>query len=1321
MLKLRVLLVLSGAMLGLLVPAVAGAAITQVFGSVTCTTQSSGATAGQRWCGSTAGTTVPSWDGTPIDVSVAFPPASGVDNDYPVVGVYHPWGSTKILPSSTTAQRWLTQGYAVFSMSDRGWGSSCGSPSKPANTLKAAPCEAGYIHLISRKYEVRDAQYLLGLLAEEGLINPQEIGATGGSYGGGMSAQLGSMNDRVEMLNGELVPWTTKNGTPMKISATAPEYPWTDLAQALEPNGSWLDYVTNAPYSGMLGNHEFGIEKRSWNESLYLAGAALGYYAPTSLNEPEANNTEWYNFNQTGGPYNGRALAIQQEEQLPNHGAYYTDLSVPPAPTIMENGWNDDLFPVNQSVDYYNKVRAAYPSQPIELFDFDLGHNPRSASTPSASDDAKLTAAQNEWFKFFVKGEGSEPANAHGGVTAISSHCPATSATAGVEYKAANWASLAPGEVHLEGAAEQTIQAPGVAPKTAFTSGTICTTEAAGENASAATYKLAPAPSGGFTLAGASTVVGEFSTPGTNDQVIARLMDVNEAEGGTQELIGRAIYRPTNPGGGFTKQVFQLYPQTWNVAAGHVLKLQLMVQDSTYARTSSTPQSIQVRNLELRVPTIEKPGSDGGLVQTPLPKYLPAGYTLARNVTPAAPSAPRLSSGSTPNANGVFTLAWEASQTAAETAYTLQQKSASGGWETLATGLTHPEYAFTAGGPESEGTWTYRVSASNEGPAGEYSPPSAEVKVDETAPNAPNAVAARAPDYAGGGGWYKDSVEVAFTENGDPALSDGSSGSGVSLATLPAAQTFDTSGSHTACGTLADNAGNVSKAGCLTVQVDATPPSLEINCPASVSVGSAASAAFTAFDTQSSLASAPSGTVSIDTSTAGEKTVSTTAVDNVGNETTRSCTTVVGYASSEAPALSVGSSPNANGLFTLAWTGSDPMQYLGLSYTLEHHNASTSTWSTVATGIEDLSYSFTGAGEEEGTWVYRVQATDPSLGQTTEWSPASGPVVVDETAPNAPTVSASRAPDYAGGGGWYRDSVTVSVSSAGDPTLADGSPGSGVDAASIPAPQTFDSSGAHTVSARVSDNAGNVSAPSGLTVLLDATPPSLEITCPTSVQLGSTGIHATVLAADGQSGLASNPSGTVPIDTAQPGPQTVTRTAVDNVGHETTSSCTTEVGYTKVITGAVKGKLVVKAGEAVELTATARASGTVTVKPGGALDVDGAALAGSLSASKGALLRVCGASVAGPVKATASSGAVIIGEGDAGCAASTFYGNVTVTNNTASVSIDGDVFHGSLKVKGNAAGTTVIDNTVAGALTVTGNSGTVVDTPNEVEGRAKLQ
>src|ERR1700733_9619199 len=91
----RKLLVLSGVILGLVAPAAASATITSVYGTVACTTQESGATAGQRWCGNSAGTDVPSWDGTPIDVAVGFPVATGSDNNYPVIGLYHGWGGSK--------------------------------------------------------------------------------------------------------------------------------------------------------------------------------------------------------------------------------------------------------------------------------------------------------------------------------------------------------------------------------------------------------------------------------------------------------------------------------------------------------------------------------------------------------------------------------------------------------------------------------------------------------------------------------------------------------------------------------------------------------------------------------------------------------------------------------------------------------------------------------------------------------------------------------------------------------------------------------------------------------------------------------------------------------------------------------------------------------------------------------------------------------------------------------------------------------------------------------------------------------------------------
>ncbi len=902
--KLRTLFALSVAIVAVLVlPSIASASISSVFGgTVTCTTQGAGASEGQRWCGNAANTTVPSFDGTPIDVSVGFPVATGEDKSYPIVGIYHGWGGSKITPSSATAQRWLTKGYAVFSITDRGWGSSCGKPSSPANTEKAPPCGKGYIHLLSRRYEVRDVQTLLGKLADEEVLNPQQIGATGGSYGGGMSLELGSLKDRVELPGGELIPWESPvKKLPLKIAATAAEFPWTDIAQALQPNGSTLDYVANAPYNGMLGDHRYGIEKASWNAGLFLTGASSGYYAPTSANDPEANIQNWHTFNIAGGPYDGQPLAIQQEQQLPNHSAYYTDMSEPPAPALMENGWNDDLFPVDETVKYYNKVRATYPNQAMKLFDWDLGHNPRSATTLSTSDTNKFLAAQNAWFAYYVKGEGSEPAEAHGGATAITSACPQGAGNSGVEFDAPNWTSLAPGEIRFNSAPEQTIAAPGTATANSFTSGTVCTTQASANNASAAEYKLPEAPASGYTIIGASTVIGEFSTPGANDQVVARLYDEN-VSAKTEQLIGRQTYRPLNVGEGFTKQIFQLHPQAWKVASGHLIKLELMVADSTsctgplpacYARPSSSPHSVQVKNLEVRLPTAESPGGAEGVVQAPLPKYLPPGYTLARNVVPAAPTAPKVTSGSNPNNNGQFTLSWAATQAATTPSYTLEHKNASGSYSVVASGLSSAEYTFGGGNPEGEGTWTYRVTESNEGSPSEPSPASEEVKVDKSAPTAPGASPDRAPDYAGGGGFYKDTVTVSFTAGSDPLLSDGSSGSGINPASISSPQTFSTDGSHTAQGTEADNVSNVSAPGELTVQVDATAPTLEVNCPASTPVGSSASATVSAADGQSGLASDPSGTVAINTSKAGPQTTERTATDNVGHSTTTACTTEV--------------------------------------------------------------------------------------------------------------------------------------------------------------------------------------------------------------------------------------------------------------------------------------------------------------------------------------------------------------------------------------------------------------------------------------------
>ena len=129
----------------------------------------------------------------------------------------------------------------------------------------------------------------------------------------------------------------------------------------------------------------------------------------------------------------------------------------------------------------------------------------------------------------------------------------------------------------------------------------------------------------------------------------------------------------------------------------------------------------------------------------------------------------------------------------------------------------------------------------------------------------------------------------------------------------------------------------------------------------------------------------------------------------------------------------------------------------------------------------------------------------------------------------------------------------MSFSEGGDPLLSDGSPGSGVNPATICSPQTFNTDGSHTAQGTEADNVGK-RLRARRAVPCRSTPARrrVEVNCPATTPVGSSA-SATVSASDGQSGLASDPSGTVPIDTSKAGPQTIERTATDNVGHSTTS------------------------------------------------------------------------------------------------------------------------------------------------------------------------
>jgi fermentation-respiration switch protein FrsA (DUF1100 family) len=560
-----------------------------------------------RLCGGETTT----WDGaTQIDVNVVLPPqpGSGEDGPYPLIGVFHGWGGSKIGLEDARVLDWAERGYAVFSISDRGWGDSCGGMD-PDRLLEPTACAAGYNHLLDTRYEVRDAQYLISVLADEGIAIPNRIGATGVSYGGGMSLALAALRNRSMLPDGSLVPWKSPGGMPMELAAAVPQWPWSDLAYSLMPNGTTLDYRADNPYRGPGGDAPIGVEKSSYVTGLYGLGLASSNYAPPGT-DPGADLTGWYTLINAGEPYDSNPLANSIVEEITtHHSSYYIDHSQPPAPLLIQSGWNDDLFPVDEGVRFYNRTRAEYPGDPISLFLMDDGH---ARSQNKAADGALFLQRLNAWFDHYLKGAGAAPSSS---AEALTTTCPAASASEG-PYKAGDWLSLSPGEVRFGDAAGQTVLPGAGDPSIGATFDPIagkdpCATASGADQAGTANYRLSvPAP--GFTLLGSPTVLADLATTGMDSALAARLLDV--LPDGKERLVARGLLRPGN---GEDDVVFQLHPQGYRFAGGDTVKLELLPADPPYSRPSNLQAPITVTDLELRLPVLEQPGALGGLVQAP--------------------------------------------------------------------------------------------------------------------------------------------------------------------------------------------------------------------------------------------------------------------------------------------------------------------------------------------------------------------------------------------------------------------------------------------------------------------------------------------------------------------------------------------------------------------------------------------------------------------------------------------------------------------------------------------------------------------------------
>lgn len=321
----------------------------------------------------------------------------------------------------------------------------------------------------------------------------------------------------------------------------------------------------------------------------------------------------------------------------------------------------------------------------------------------------------------------------------------------------------------------------------------------------------------------------------------------------------------------------------------------------------------------------------------------------------------------------------------------------------------------------------------------------------------------------------------------------------------------------------------------------------------------------------------------------GSSTVDGVNVNPAGFEVTASVASNTAPTTPGTPALSPPSASPNTGSFTLGWTASTDAQSDTITYTLERKSgASAATWEPVSSTISTNSYTF--ASHPEGSWIYRVKASDGSL--SSGYSTESSGVKVDLSAPNAPilevvtstTDSSTRTPNYVATGpvNWFRGSAVVRITDNGDPALADTTSGSGVAGLKVdagttvvasPQHETKTSDGSHTVSAKAVDNVGHESSAASVTFSVDGTAPTSQVTGvnQTEYPLGGTMPTLGCTANDGTgSGVSSHGSIVSSPDNSTVGTKSVQcNGAEDNVGNvQTTASAavTYKVVYPRDLT-----------------------------------------------------------------------------------------------------------------------------------------------------------
>jgi len=538
-----------------------------------------------------------------------------------------------------------SRGYVVITYTARGFRNSNDQGS------------TGTTQLDSRRYEINDYQYLVGLLADSDAerraagkeplfnVNPKKVAAVGGSYGGGFAWM--ALTDPT---------WTSPaTGRKVKLATVVTKYGWTDLVESLLPSGHYKDVARSAdggsPKTWIAptdpakapSRNPIGVEKQSIVAGLYGTGNAV---ATNHTTFPEYVHDAYARL-QVGEPYDGDPNLEQiLQTFLADRSAYFQQsfwkrvkrgLEVP---VYSAGTWTDPLFPTMEHLRFYNKLKQLNPRYPVASYYGDYQHFAQNKAKEwddmcgedhhvCTIDDyrvegkpLKLDSAPNRvrvgintrisrFLDHFLYGKRKRPRM---NVRATTTICPANATEhfkadePGAEYVAPTWRALAPrskvfgweGGGMVSSAAVDN-RAPESDPVARDRQSNKCYTTSQASPGPGVAQFTAPALEEPLTMMGLPTLRLEYEGTGVEYWIGARLFD--KAPDGTSTLVTRGVCRVntrTHPDQRCER--FDLFGNGWIFEKGHSVVVEVTQADSPFLRKSNDPSSITISSANVRLP-----------------------------------------------------------------------------------------------------------------------------------------------------------------------------------------------------------------------------------------------------------------------------------------------------------------------------------------------------------------------------------------------------------------------------------------------------------------------------------------------------------------------------------------------------------------------------------------------------------------------------------------------------------------------------------------------------------------------------------------------